>query len=56
MIVNYGEEPIRHALRDLPGRVRLLDPDGWRAEQRAASTAVELDLPDWGARVIETAP
>ena len=56
VIVNYGEEPTCHAVRDLSGSVRLLDPDGWRAEQRSASTAVELDLPGWGARVIETAP
>ena len=55
VVVNYGEGPIRHAVRDLSGWVRLLDPDGWRAEQRAASTAVELELPGWGARVIETA-
>jgi hypothetical protein len=55
VVVNYGDGPTRHAVRDLSGWVRLLDPDGWRADQRTASTTVELDLPGWGARVIEAA-
>ena len=55
VVVNYGEEPTSHAVRDLSGSVRLLDPDGWRAEQRAGP-AFDLDLPGWGARVIETGP
>jgi hypothetical protein len=55
-VVNYGAAPARAALQDLPrSPMRLLDPDGWRAEDRVASE-LELDLPGWGARVIEISP
>jgi hypothetical protein len=54
-IVNLSEGPARHAVPDLSRPVRLIDPDGWRAEEREAST-IDLELPGWGARLIEISP
>jgi hypothetical protein len=58
VLVNYGGAPARYSLpADALGgpSVRVLDPDGWRAEERASGELI-LELPGWGARVIEAAP
>jgi glycosidase len=54
-VVNFGAAPARYALpaHELSGnKVRLLDPDGWRIEERRADE-LALDLSGWGARLVE---